>query len=223
MPTVGGAVIAAAGLGSRLGHGLPKSMVEVGGTTILSRLIGEVEQYTDRIHVVVGYREELIIQHCALHHRNVVLVRNPDFRTTQTIHSYRLGARGLPGRSTLFLDGDCILAPDSLGDFLSAADGQETLVGLTAAGSEHPVYAALAEGTSGQEVVRFGGDEPEPLEWASVLLAPPSLLHGHDNFVYEALEEHLPLPAAMIDLAEVDTVADLDVAQERAAEWWPEH
>lgn len=220
MSAVGGAVIAAAGLGSRLGHGLPKCMVEVGGRTILSRLIEEVEQHTDRIHVVVGYREELVIQHCALNHRNVVLVRNTDFRNTQTIHSYRLGARGLPGPTTLFLDGDCILAPGSLGGFLSSAEGR-TLVGFTTASSEHPVYATMADGSPGPEVVRFSRDEPQAHEWASVLVAPPSVLEGHENFVYEALEPHLPLPAELIELAEVDTAADLDMAQEKAAEWWP--
>lgn len=221
MPSVGGAVIAAAGLGSRLGHGLPKSMVEVGGRTILSRLIEEVEQHTERIHVVVGYREELIIQHCALHHRNVVLVRNPDFRTTQTIHSYRLGSRGLPPSSTLFLDGDCILAPGSLGGFLAAATGEDTLVGVTPAGSEHPVYAATADGPHGSRVVRFSRDDAAPYEWASVLVAPPTLLEDHDDFVYEALTPHLPLPTHVVELAEVDTAADLDAAQEKAAEWWP--
>lgn len=221
MPTVGGAVIAAAGLGSRLGHGLPKCMVEVGGQTILTRLIREVEQHTDRIHVVVGYREELVIQHCALHHRNVVLVRNPDFRTTQTIHSYRLGARSIPG-STLFLDGDCIFAPGSLSAFLAAAREREVLVGVTAAESEHPVYAEVAGSDGDQRVVSFGRGTPAPHEWASVLLAAPHVLDGDHTFVYEALDRHLPLPAQMIELAEVDTSADLDGAQKRAAEWWPE-
>jgi CTP:molybdopterin cytidylyltransferase MocA len=215
-------VIAAAGLGSRLGHGLPKSMVEVGGRTILSRLIEELEQHTDRIHVVVGYREELVIQHCALHHRNVVIVRNPDFRGTQTIHSYRLGARGLPGPSVLFLDGDGVLAPGGLSRFLRAAQDRATLVGVTPAGSEHPVYAAVADGASGINVTRFDRAAPAPYEWASVLVAPPSLLEGHDNFVYEALEPHLPLPGETIELAEVDTAADLELAQEKVAEWWPE-
>jgi CTP:molybdopterin cytidylyltransferase MocA len=223
VPAVGGAVIAAAGLGSRLGHGLPKSMVEIGGQTILSRLIEEVEQHTDRIHVVVGYREELVIQHCALHHRNVVLVRNPEFRSTQTIHSYRMGARGLPAEGVLFLDGDFVLAPGTLSAFLAAADGRESLVGVTPAGSEHPVYARTALGTGGLEVNRFGREDAAPHEWASVLVAPPAILAGHDTYVYEALEPHLPLPAQIIHVAEVDTAADLELAQEKAAAWWPDH
>ncbi|WP_244246912.1 NTP transferase domain-containing protein [Nocardioides euryhalodurans] len=195
-------------------------MVEVGGRTILSRLIEEVERQTDRIHVVVGYREELIIQHCALHHRNVVLVRNPDFRTTQTIHSYRLGARGLPGPA-LFIDGDCLIAPGALGSFVEAARGHRSLVGLTPASSDHAVFAAVREGDRGTEVVGFDRATPEAQEWASVLITPADVLEGHENFVYEALAEHLPLPAATIELAEVDTTADLERAHVRAAQWWP--
>lgn len=220
MSAVGGAVIAAAGLGSRLGHGLPKCMLELGGRTILSRLIEDVQRHTDRVHVVVGYREELVIQHCAQHHRDVVLVRNPDFRTTQTIHSYRLGARGLPDAGVLFLDGDFVLAPGTLDAFLAGRD-HDLLVGVTPASSEHPVYAALGSGKDGAAVLQFSRQEPGPYEWASVLVAPPALLEGHDHFVYEALEPHLPLPSQVVELAEVDTAADLAVAQQRVEEWWP--
>ena len=39
MQTIGSAVIAAAGLGSRIGMGMPKCMIEIDGVTILSRLL----------------------------------------------------------------------------------------------------------------------------------------------------------------------------------------
>ena len=72
MSALGGAVIAAAGLGSRLGHGLPKCMLEIDGRTVLSRLVDAIRPHTDRIHVVVGYREEMIVEYCALYHRDLV-------------------------------------------------------------------------------------------------------------------------------------------------------
>mgnify|MGYP003131060655 FL=1 len=60
MQVVEGAVIACAGLGSRLGLGLPKCLIEVDGKTILTRLIESLRPHVSRIHVVIGYREELV-------------------------------------------------------------------------------------------------------------------------------------------------------------------
>jgi CTP:molybdopterin cytidylyltransferase MocA len=212
---VEGAVIAAAGLGSRLGLGLPKAMLEIDGLTVLSRLIHTLEASVPRIHVVVGYREELITQHCARHHRSVVIVRNPDFRTTNTARSMSLGGRGFRSK-VVFLDGDLIVSPASMDRFLARAANEEVLLGTTPAGSEQAVYVHLdsPEGTPGSgRVTRFSRSESSAHEWASVLVAPPDLLDDVDGFVFEYLEGLLPIPAQSLTLCEVDTPGDLEVAE----------
>jgi choline kinase len=92
-------------------------MLEIDGRTILSGLVETLEGLVPRIHVVVGYREELIVEHCARYHRSVVIVRNPEFRTTNTARSVALGARGIL-RKALFLDGDLVISPESLRGFV---------------------------------------------------------------------------------------------------------
>ena len=87
MQDVKSAVIAAAGLGSRIGMGVPKCMIEKEGITILTRLITTLRPHIPFIHLVIGYREEMVINYCSIHHRDVVLVRNPDYRTTNTAYS----------------------------------------------------------------------------------------------------------------------------------------
>lgn len=211
-------MIAAAGLGSRLGHGLPKCMLEVGGTTILTRLIEAIEPHTDRIHVVVGYREEMVIDYVASHHRNVVLVRNPEFRTTNTITSLLLGARGLAGQ-LLFVDGDMVIRPGSLAKFVAHADQHSVLVGTTAAASDDGVYVTLQDMGGSELVTAFHRAGPTSHEWANVLLAPTDVLAGHHGYVYEALESLLPLPAVEIELAEVDTESDLSRARSAVSDW----
>jgi CTP:molybdopterin cytidylyltransferase MocA len=213
-----GAVIAAAGLGSRLGHGLPKCMVEVEGTPILSRLVDAVSVHVDRIHVVVGYREELVADYCAIHHRDVVLVRNPDFRTTTTGHSYLLGARGL-GERALFMDGDILVRPEQLAGILSASTEHETVVGITRATTDDGVTVELTGPAENPSVVGFTRRGGDPYEWANVMVAPPSAIGDGEGYVFEALATQLPLAAAYIEMAEVDTDADLDRATAFVRDW----
>ncbi len=209
MQPVEGAVIAAAGLGSRLGLGLPKCMLEIEHKTILSRLIETIEPVIPRIHVVVGYREELVIDHCARWHRNVVIVRNPDYRTTNTAWSMALGARGIPGK-TVFMDGDLVISPPSFSAFVARATQADVLIGVTRATSEQAVFVDARPGTAAElEIHAFSRETRSPWEWANVASGPSNLMDQVSGFVYQQLEPRLPLPAFPLELSEVDTAEDL--------------
>lgn len=213
MQPVEGAVIAAAGLGSRLGLGMPKCMLEIDGTTVLSRLVTVLEKHVPSIHVVVGYREELIIDHCARFHRNVVIVRNPEFRTTNTAASMTCGARGLR-KKVLFLDGDLLISEESIANFIAKAQECDVLLGVTRAKSEQAVFVqASFDQQNALSACGFTRELAQPYEWANVVAGPPDLVASADGFVYEALAPLLPLPAAMLDLCEIDTPSDLKQAE----------
>lgn len=213
MSPVVNAVIAAAGLGSRLGMGMPKAMIEIDGRPLLGRLVAALSPHVENIHVVVGYREELILELCARHHRQVVLVRNPRYRSTTTAQSYALGARHLAGK-TLFIDGDLLLRPASLAAFLSAAASFDLTVGVTDAKSENAVFADLRgdEEGAGACVAGFSREPGWPHEWANVVAGPADLMEGATGYVFEHLAPLLPAPAVRLELAEVDTAADLELA-----------
>lgn len=192
--------------------GMPKCMIEIESQTLLSRLIARLEPHVAAIHVVVGYREEMVMEYCARHHRDVVIVRNPDYRTTNTAHSLSLGARHLHGK-VLYLDGDLLLCPQSLAAFFEAARSREILVGLTDAKSENAVFVTGENDGSSFRIDGFTRDVPHPYEWANVVAGPSDLMHGAAGYVYERLAEHLPLKGHVLDLSEVDTPADLDAAK----------
>jgi choline kinase len=141
----------------------------------------------------------------------VVLVRNPDFRTTNTAQSLCLGAQHLPGK-ILYLDGDLILEPVSLRNFLTAAAKVPQLVGITDAKSENAVFTEVHASATGPVITRFSRDACFPLEWANVFSGDKNLMRGATGYVFERLAQHLPLPAQVLCLAEVDTSADLEAA-----------
>jgi choline kinase len=194
-------------------------MLEIGGMTLLSRLIRTLEPLVPRIHVVVGYREEMVIELCAREHREIVIVRNPAYRSTNTAESMSMGARACQGK-TLFLDGDLLIDPRSLRAFVEEASRHEVLMGISATRSEQPVCVELAENTDldGEPhlVSAFTRDAELPYEWANVVAGPARLMDGVPGYVFERLRERTPLPALPIELREVDTQADLEKANEFA-------
>jgi choline kinase len=212
MQPVGNAVIAAAGLGSRLGLGHPKCMLEFGGVTLLSRMIRTVEAHVSRIHVVVGYREDMVIDHCARHHPQVVLVRNPEFRTTNTAQSLALGASHLTGKC-VFLDGDLLMNPDSFSAFLVRAAQSDILIGLCQPNTENAVYVHAEESSHGLTLTGFTREQRTCYEWANVFAGQSTLMNGAENYVFEQLNKFLPLPGHLLELAEVDTNSDMRAAE----------
>jgi choline kinase len=191
-------------------------MLELGGRTLLSRLIDTLQLDVKDIHVVVGYREELIINHCAKLHRGVVIVRNPEFRTTNTVQSMSMGAHGLTGK-TLFLDGDLIIDPDSLHAFLYKAAEFPVLAAIAPSRSENPVNVELdaGHGADGKtKITAFTRANGYDFEWANVIAGPARMLDDATGYVYEKLEESLPLHAVALNLREIDTAADLEIARE---------
>ena len=213
MQPIEGSVIACAGLGSRLGMGMPKCLIEIGGCTILTRLIEMLRPHVPRIHVVIGYREELVIDHCARHHPDVVLVRNPNFRDTTTVDSYRLGSIGFHNK-VLFLDGDLIINEHSFDLFLALAAAKELLIGVTPAKSSQPVFvntrANAQEGA--EEVLGFHRGQKTNLEWANLFCGNPAILNAPNDYVYECLEKFLPASGRCVELFEIDTLEDLSRA-----------
>jgi choline kinase len=185
-------------------------MLEIGGRSILSRLIETLRSRVERIHVVVGYREELIIDLCARNHRDVVIVRNPDFRTTNTARSMALGAQAYSGK-VLFMDGDLLISPASLTTFIEQSSREDWLMGVAPTTSENAVGVKRDIATA--TVSEFTNDEITTHEWANVFSGPARALDRAENYVFEELRLHLPMPAFELDLCEIDTVADLDRAR----------
>lgn len=212
MPLIEHVVIAAAGLGSRLGHGIPKCLVEVEGRAIIERQLALVAHVPD-VRVVVGYMEDKVIEAAWRVHPEAIIVRNPNYRKTTTQDSYALGAEGIVG-NCLFLDADIIFDPASFHRFLDFAAGERLAIGITAAKTENAVFAVTREVDQGAlEIVSFSG-EPAPFEWANIVWAPANMFLRGSGAVFQTLQAFLPAPAGVVVSYEIDTEEDLKHARE---------
>lgn len=109
------AVILAAGMGKRLGEltkGNTKCMIEVGGETLISRLLHQLDQLNlQRIILVVGYKAKELqdyLQTISIH-TAIEFVENTIYDKTNNIYSLYLAKDYLTADDTLLFESDIIM------------------------------------------------------------------------------------------------------------------
>ncbi|MCD2449100.1 NTP transferase domain-containing protein [Methylicorpusculum oleiharenae] len=216
MPPIKHAVISAAGIGSRLGLDKPKCMVEVLNRTLL-------DYHVERLHgvetlwVVVGFHEDVVIQHALSLRRDIIIVRNPEYARTNTLQSIYRVARHLKER-VLVIDADTVLEDNSFYKFVVAAEEHSNLLGVSRYTTSDGVRAQLD--TVGRNVIGFSRHVRHEFEWTGIAVIEPHLVVNKPIYVYQALESHLPLPAFELKAFDIDTTADLDMARHVMAKQW---
>lgn len=108
-------VILAAGVGSRLGQGIPKAMVEVRESlTILDMQIDNFSDIVgiDNILVVVGYKKEMIIEK----HPELLYVYNSSYLKTNTAKSLLFALKKIQNEDVIFINGDIVFTKQAARD-----------------------------------------------------------------------------------------------------------
>lgn len=109
------AIILAAGMGKRLGEltkGNTKCMIEVGGETLISRLLRQLDrQHLSRIVMVIGYKAQKLRDYLAtLHiHTAIEYVENTIYDKTNNIYSLYMAKDYLRTEDTLLFESDIIM------------------------------------------------------------------------------------------------------------------
>jgi choline kinase len=205
-------IVAAAGLGSRLGLNRPKALVEVGGRSILQRLLTGALRHAVDVRIVVGFRETEVMAHAQTARDDLIFVRNPAFGSTTVAHSFALALADIAG-PCLIVDGDMLVDERSFARFAAlCADGQPR-IGIAPAASEQAVFVETASAGEGLMVTGFRRAPRATLEWCGIACVDRSMIVSSQTFVFESLAAHLPLLAVVLDVAEVDTQDDLARAQ----------
>ena len=215
MPVPKTVVISCAGVGSRLGVGMPKALVEIQGEPILLHHLKNLDHVKD-VRIVVGYEKTKVIKTALNYRKDITFVFNHDYRTTNTLESLRLGAK-FANDLILSIDGDLLVAPEDIHAFLNT--DKETL-GYATAYSDEAVFCNLDTTHATPMVTHFTRDKLAH-EWTGLALIkrrhfdttelPDSFFRtGH---IYHFLEHKLPINAKPINCCEIDTPNDLIRAQ----------
>jgi histidinol-phosphate/aromatic aminotransferase/cobyric acid decarboxylase-like protein/choline kinase len=107
-------IILAAGMGKRLGtltQNNTKAMIEINGTSLISRLLNQLSsKELERIIIVTGYEGEKLKQHISLNHSNLNIqyIDNPVYHQTNNIYSLWLTRDLFQEDDTLLFESDLI-------------------------------------------------------------------------------------------------------------------
>jgi choline kinase len=199
--------IPVAGKGSRLGMGLPKCLVPVWGKPIIEWQLESLRALDIKVTVIVGYMADEVIKFVSSLDPLVQFIENSDFETTGTAASVRKAAESVKALSLVSIDGDVLIHPSSLTKILDAAD---SVLGVTERLTSHGVLVEVNE----NRVVSFARESDSLFEWSGVFKIATDAAHKFsDGHVYEDLALLLPLRYENIECCEVDTLADLQNAE----------
>jgi len=140
------AIILAAGVGRRLGHGAPKVLLEFGGKTLLARHLAALHANGVRdIAITVGHRPDLIraeLSRLGALHR-VALVENLRYREGSIVSLAVQGPRLAAGEPVLLMDGDVLYDSRMIARLLQAAPENVLLLDQAIEPGDEPVKICL--------------------------------------------------------------------------------
>ena len=200
------AVISAAGLGSRLGLDMPKCLVELEGHCLIYYLLHLLKDVQD-IRIVVGFKEQQVIDYVRAIRPDVTFVRNANYANTSNAYSLHLATQHL-SEPYLSIDGDMYVEPESFHRFVNACAQHKNLIGISRSFTEEAVFVELDEQ---QKMIKgFRRNPPDEFEWCGVAYFSDLKVSPDANYVYNEIEPMLPIAAEIVDVFEIDTPQDLD-------------
>lgn len=214
MSPVKHAVLSAAGIGSRLGLGRSKCLVEIHNRSLLSYHLERLKDI-ENIWLVVGYQEDEVIEHAISLRSDIIITRNPDYAKTNTLQSIFKVSRHLKERF-LAIDADTVVDNKTFSAFMQAAAIHEYLIAV----SDYTTAEGVRVKIQNDQVTEFNRENQDPYEWAGIAILGPEMVIDKPIFVYQALTPFLPLPAFKINAFDIDTTSDLDMARHVLASNW---
>ena len=199
-------IICAAGMGTRLGIGTTKALVDIDGVPLILRQLKLLKDYDD-IRIVVGFQAERIINVVKEYRKDIMFAFNYEYETTGVANSLRMGILG-SREYILSLDGDILINPD---DFSAFAEYDGECLAVTSITSAEPIKATVDIG-----VVKRLDKSDGNMQWPGIAKVRMEKLKGDSSHVYNVLNECLPLPAFQLRAREIDTPEDY----EKALDWF---
>ncbi len=210
MQTAKSVVIACAGIGSRLGLGTTKALIDINGKSLIHWQL-DLFQDVEDIRIVVGFEANRVIEEVRKYRPDAIFVYNHDYFNTKTGTSYYLGAKD-GNEYAMEYDGDLLVHPDDV-KMLLAKEGE--WIAYADKRSEDAVYLSLNEQG---EVTGFSRDNGD-YEWTGPCCLHRDKIQYTSGNVFNVLEPYIPLPGVKIRACDIDTYGDYQKAIEFIKGW----
>lgn len=203
-------VISCAGIGSRLGLGLTKALVEINGQPLISWQLKLFKDVKD-VRIVIGFQGGEIIQEVRKHRDDVIFCYNHRYFETKTGASYYLGARHA-NHFTLEWDGDLLVHPDDVKKLLSTQGEYICYADKT---SDDAVFVQTNERG---EVLCFSREHGD-YEWTGpACMSKQHLMYSTQN-VFNMFEPFCPMRGIKVRAYDIDTYNDYIRVSEITKNW----
>ncbi len=203
-------VISCAGIGSRLGLGLTKALVQINGNSLISWQLKLFKDVKD-VRIVIGFQGGEIIEEVRKYRDDVIFCYNHRYFETKTGASYYLGARHA-NHETLEWDGDLLVHPDDVkkllatsGEFICYADKT----------SDDAVFVQTNENG---DVLCFSREQGD-YEWTGpACMSKQHLIYSTQN-VFNMFEPYCPMKGIKVRAYDIDTYNDYIRVSEITKDW----
>jgi choline kinase len=204
-------VINAAGVGSRLGLNIPKSLVSILGRQLIDWQFSIIPSDIEVI-VVVGFKGRELADAVKKLRPNASIVINHNYHQTNTAGSFKLGAR-FGGSRLLSLNGDLLTTEATLKKFIHS---DSNLLGLSQVNSVTPVYSEVSK----DKVINFSYEVESSFEWTGLANLSRDLCADiGERHMFQGIQKFLPMNFVEINCMEIDEISDL----QRMEKWIKEN
>lgn len=203
-------VISCAGIGSRLGLGLTKALVQINGSSLISwqlKLFKDVED----LRLVIGFQGGEIIEEVRKYRDDLIFCFNHRYFETKTGASFYLGARHA-NHEILEWDGDLLVHPEDVKTILNT-NGEFICYGDIS--SEDSVCVHVNNKGEVLDFSREGGD----FEWTGpACMEKKHLIYCSQN-VFNMFEPLCPMRGLKVRAYDIDTYNDYVRVSEITKDW----
>lgn len=210
MPTPKSVVISSAGIGSRLGLGLTKALLQINGRSLISWQLDLFKDVQD-LRIVVGFQANDIIEEVLKYRSDAIFIFNHLYFETKTGASFYLGAKDA-GEEIIEWDGDLLVHPDDVKTILETPGEFICYSDIT---SEDAVYCKTDEQGNVLAFSRENGD----YEWTGPACIRKEHLTYSSNNVYNIFERVLPMKGIKVRAYDIDTYSDYKRVSEITKNW----
>ncbi|SCH01035.1 bifunctional N-acetylglucosamine-1-phosphate uridyltransferase/glucosamine-1-phosphate acetyltransferase [uncultured Clostridium sp.] len=195
-------ILSCAGMGTRLGIGTTKALVEINGKTILERQLELLKDFKD-IRITVGYQAEKVIEVVNNIRKDVMFIFNYDYKHTGNATNF---CKSLIGANeyVIEIEGDLLINAEDLKNLVEYSG---ECIGGTSISSDEPVYMCVECG-----LVRTFSLNNGNKEWMGLAKIKTEHFTKKEGNIYEILETLLPLPFLEVRARniDIDTPEDYD-------------